>query len=275
MNIYEPAIKWTGSKRSQAEYIVNQFPKNIDTYYEPFVGGASVLYRLLHTDIKVKQYVCSDKNNDLITLWNSIINNPSELVESYFQMWDELNYDSNTERRKTYFYKVREDFNTNHNPNDFLFLSRTCTNGLIRYNSKGEFNTSLHFSRQGIKPKTLKEIINKWSNKLKENQVQFICQDYNGIKPNCNDFVYFDPPYAGTKGIYYGQIDYESFWNWIRNLKCNYILSFNGKREDIDNTYNVPKDIYTKHEYIKSGRSSLKDFKDKTVQFVEESLYSK
>jgi len=190
-------------------------------------------------------------------------------------MWKELNKDDNIERRKKYFYEVRSRFNKTRNPSDFLFLSRTCTNGLIRYNSKGEFNTSLHFSRGGIKPESLAEIILDWHNKLNYYNVQFICMDYKSVNPSFNDFAYLDPPYANTKGIYFGKIDYEQFWNWIRNLKCNYILSFDGKRAEIDNTYKVPKDIYDTHEYVMSGRSSFKDLKDQEVQYVQESLYIK
>ena len=52
--MYEPVIKWSGSKRSQAEQILRHFPNEIDTYYEPFCGGASVLRRLLDGDIQVK-----------------------------------------------------------------------------------------------------------------------------------------------------------------------------------------------------------------------------
>lgn len=52
--VFEPAIKWSGSKRSQAFEILGYFPYEIDTYYEPFCGGCSVLNRLMHSDIQVK-----------------------------------------------------------------------------------------------------------------------------------------------------------------------------------------------------------------------------
>lgn len=270
-----PVIKWTGSKRSQAEYIISKFPNEIDTYYEPFVGGASVLFRLLHSNIKVKNYICGDVNMDLIALWNTIKNSPEDLIDHYLFMWRELNKDDDIERRKNYFYEVRTRFNQTREPSDFLFLSRTCTNGLIRYNSKGKFNTSLHFSRGGIKPESLTEIILDWHNKINNNNVEFVCEDYSNVQPKSNDFVYLDPPYANTKGIYFGKIDYEQFWSWLRNLKCGYILSFDGKRAETDNTYDVPTDIYNTHEYVTSGRSSFKDLKDQEVQIVQESLYIK
>lgn len=74
----QPVIKWSGSKRSQASEIISYFPKVIDTYYEPFCGGASVFRVLIDSDIKVNKYVISDLNSGLIDLWNKIKNSPSQ-----------------------------------------------------------------------------------------------------------------------------------------------------------------------------------------------------
>lgn len=270
---FQPVIKWSGSKRSQSEAIVSYMPKEIDTYYEPFVGGASVVYQLLHSDVKVSNYICSDINEDLINLWNVIKTSPQELSEVYNEMWNELNYDDDIDRRKEYFYNVRERFNKEKSPYDFLFLSRTCTNGLIRYNLSGSFNSSFHFSRKGINPKTLTKIIFEWSSKLNDKNVQFIHQDYSKISTSTGDFLYLDPPYAGTQGMYYGTLDYDDFWDWIRRQEGQFLLSFNGKSGRDDNTYEVPSDIYKEHYYIDSGVSSFKRIKEKGRQFVKESLY--
>ena len=71
--MFEPVIKWSGSKRSQASEIISNFPKEIDTYYESFCGGCSVIRRLLSTDtITVKHFICNDLNTDLIELWKLI-----------------------------------------------------------------------------------------------------------------------------------------------------------------------------------------------------------
>jgi len=248
----------------------------IETYYEPFVGGASVLYKLLHTDIKVKNdYICSDINSDLISLWNAIKDFPKDLIYTYFKMWNELNCDNDIERKKEYFYSVRKRFNQYRKPSDFLFLSRTCTNGLIRYNSKGYFNTSLHFTRTGIKPESLAQIIIDWHKKLNKFDVQFICRDYQIVITKENDFMYLDPPYAGTKGMYYGSINHESLWEWLRKQKGSYILSFDGTCGNEDRTFDVPEDVYNEHDYSYSGCSSFKRIKEKGTQYVNESLYIK
>ncbi len=65
-NLQHVLIKWTGSKRRLAKQIVAKFPRRIATYYEPFLGGGSVLYELLGTDIEVGRFECSDICEPLI-----------------------------------------------------------------------------------------------------------------------------------------------------------------------------------------------------------------
>lgn len=272
--MYEPVIKWSGSKRSQAEKIIEHFPKEIDTYYEPFCGGASVLYRLLHSNIKVSRYVCSDINSGLIDLWNKIKSNPYQVSNHYRHMWNELNQDGDLERKKRYFENVRDKYNKEHNPLDFMFIMRTTTNGMPRYNRNGEFNNSFHVTRNGILPDKLDSVIKEWSETLNRYGVEFVPMSYEKIQPSKNDFLYLDPPYANTKGMYYGTIDYQIFWDWLRGLPCGYALSFDGISGKDDNTYNVPKDIYTQHKYILSGNSSFKRTIGKSNNsVVYESLY--
>lgn len=272
--MFEPVIKWSGSKRSQAEKLLTYFPKEIDTYYEPFCGGASVLRRLLSSDIKVNQYVCSDINADLISLWNEIKNNTDKVYNHYDTLWKELNKDNDIDRKRTYFEEIRTRYNKEHNPLDFMFIMRTTTNGMPRYNKEGKFNNSFHITRNGIMPEKLKKILYEWSKLLVENNVEFITCSYEEIEPSEKDFVYLDPPYYNTKGMYYGNIDYNELWNWIRKLDCKYALSFDGVSGDVDNTYEVPKDIYDKHEYLLSGNSSFKRTIGKTRDsIVYESLY--
>lgn len=111
---------------------------------------------------------------------------------------------------------------------------------------------------------------------LNDNNIDFQCCDYQEIQPNINDFLYLDPPYANTNGLYSGGLDLNEFYNYLRNLKCNYILSFDGISGDEDNTVALPQELYTQHIYLNSGNSSFKRLieSDKQAQ-VFESLYIK
>lgn len=274
--IFEPAIKWSGSKRSQAQQILNYFPNEINTYYEPFCGGCSVLRRLLDSNIKVNRYVCSDLNQDLINLWLMIKSSPIHLAEVYEKLWKELNIDEDKSRKREYFNTVRDRYNSERRPEDFLFIMRTTTNGMPRYNKNGEFNNSFHITRNGIQPNKLYKILQEWSNKLKQYQVEFYAKSYDQVHSEVGDLLYLDPPYFNTKGMYYGTIDYKVFFDWLKKQSGKYLLSFDGISGEIDNTVDVPKDIYSKHEYLLSGNSSFKRTIGKSNDsIVYESLYIK
>ena len=274
--MFEPAVKWSGSKRSQAEEIVKLFPQEIDTYYEPFCGGCSVLRRLLSSDIKVNHYICSDLNGDLINLWNMIKNDPEYLSNCYEKLWSELNIDDNKERKKRYFENVRERYNVEHKAEDFPFIMRTTTNGMPRYNKEGRFNNSFHITRNGIFPDKLRKVLLEWSELLNKYNVEFKCCDYSEIVSDENDLLYLDPPYANTKGMYYGSLDLQKFFSWLETQKGYYLLSFDGRSGEVDNTYNLPPSLYSKHKYMLSGNSSFKRTIGKSNDsIVYESLYLK
>ena len=273
---FQPAIKWSGSKRSQCDEIISYFPRKIETYYESFLGGGSVAYRLMNSDINVNKFVLSDLNSDLINLYKLIQNDYKSVVSHYELLWNELNKDSDFERKKLYFAEIRKRLNEKHDPKDFMFIMRTTTNGMPRYNSDGEFNNSFHVTRNGIEPFRLEKILKEWNDTLNNHNVEFINASYEIFSPNENDFCYYDPPYANTKGMYFGAIDNGKFFSFLSDLKCPYCFSFDGFCEDEDSTYDVPKSVYDEHVYLKNGNSSFRRvIGNKTDKIIYESLYIK
>ena len=120
-------VKWTGSKRKQAPEIVDNFPKEIDTYYECFLGGGSVLHELLNRiysgEIKCNKIVCCDINPDLMGLWDMLKNNRQELYDYYVSQHIEIlrrgdearkttnNEEEITKAMGTLYYENRDKFN--------------------------------------------------------------------------------------------------------------------------------------------------------------------
>lgn len=264
--MFKPVIKWSGSKRSQADTILSYFPDRYDTYFEPFVGGGSIMYACCPT-----KAICGDICEPLIALWNKIKTEPFEVSQSYAERWSKLQKDG----YMTY-YEIRDEFNKTKNPYDLLFLSRTCVNGLIRFNDNGEFNNSFHYSRPGIHPDKLWEIIHDWSSHIQG--VEFFCSDYRLTCKTAKegDLVYLDPPYFHTKGRYYGTISYNEFIDFLSDLNrrgVKYILSFDGIRGEQNYTVDIPRELFVRHEYIPSGNSTFKKIMDKEKQQVLESLY--
>lgn len=266
MSTIKPVIKWSGSKRSQANTIASFLPDHFNTYYEPFIGGGSMLYA-----ISPDHAICGDICEPLIALWREIKHRPNELADSYALRWNRLQNDG-----YQVFYEIRSRFNAHNNPEDLLFLSRTCVNGLIRFNNKGEFNNSLHHTRPGISPERLRKIILDWSKHISCSE--FYADDYRKTASTATkgDLVYLDPPYFHTKGRYYGTIDFDSFLAFLEDLNSRgvrFMLSFDGVRGDENYVVDLPQDLYKRHEMVPSGNSSFKKVMDKTSMQVFESLY--
>lgn len=270
-------VKWTGSKSSQAEKIISHFPKQIRTYYEPFCGSCAVGLQMLRTpEIRAEKYVFSDMDSNLIGLYKSVLENPKKVASYYTFLWKELSGKETVLEKTKYYNSVRKRFNELKNPLEFLFLLRTCANGLVRYNSLGEFNSPFHLTRNGIRPEKLEKLIIEWYELIKSNSVFFLNCSYKDICPEKEDFVYIDPPYQNTKGIYHKEFDSEEFFDWLRELPCSCALSYDGIAGGDDFTVDVPDDLYDEHFYIESGNSSFRRlFRGKTDCNVSESLYIK
>ena len=262
----EPVIKWSGSKRQVANDLSRLIPDS-NTYFEPFVGGGAMLpFR------NIKNGVANDIIPELVNLWNAIKNEPEQTAFEYQIRWEKLQ----TEGHQVY-YEIRDKFNETKNCFDFLFLTRTCVNGLIRYNEKGEFNNSFHLTRPGINPKTLKEIILKWNYYVKD--VNFYNLDYAEILANVkkDNFVFLDPPYGGTKDRY-TKIDFDlkNFYGELDRLNsvgAKWILTFDGNAGSREYDYELPKEIYKHKVFIKTGNSPFTKMMKTTIDAVYESVY--
>ena len=264
-------IKWTGSKRKIANKIFQYFPSKINNYYEPFLGGGYLLY-LFKKNNPNKCAYGSDIYNPLIKLFKILKNKPYDLIENYSDNWNKLQKDF-----PNYFYKVRERFNKNNNPFDLFFLSRTCANGIIRFNSNNQFNNSIHLSRKGINPEKIKSTILDWSNNFSK-KTFFNTFDFNNLlnKLKMNDFVYLDPPYYGSKNRYIQNLDFEDFVIFLKNLnkkRIKWALSFDGSRSNYQYANFLDKNIYKRKIYIKSGYSAISKVLNKNLEKVTESLY--
>lgn len=161
----KPFLKWAGGKTQILSQIEENLPKelkegNIKKYIEPFVGGGAVLFYLLQK-YEFKKVIISDINEDLMLCYKVVKNDVDRLIEELSSLRDEfLSLDE--EKRKEFYYKVRDDFNKNKNDCDevkrvaqFIFLNKTCYNGLYRVNKK----ENLMFLMEGIK--TQRFLMNK------------------------------------------------------------------------------------------------------------------
>lgn len=279
-NINVPSlIKWTGSKRSQVNEILKYVPEH-NHYYEPFLGGGALLYAL------AKPYsVANDIYQPLIGLWKLIQTDPATVSGDYRQRWEKLrreldSYDNkNLPKDRTIpelFYEARDAFNKNKNPLDLNFIMRTCVNGIVRFNDKGEFNNSFHLSRRGMNPDTFEKNVMLWHDKIQgvvfrnENYIDSISE------AKSSDFIYFDPPYAANKQRYISDLDIDQFFLALEHLNVKGIkwgLSFDGTRGDTNLIHDLPKNLYKRHILLSSGKSAVNKVLNGPVENVFESFY--
>lgn len=185
----KPFVKWVGGKRQLlAQFrLMNLYPpekfdiKN-GKYFEPFVGGGAVFF-----DLHPETAYLSDLNNELVITYNVIKSDVESLIKSL----------KKHKLDKEYFLKIRaqnpeklSDLNT---ASRFIYLNRTCFNGMYRVNSKGGFNVP--FGKYTNPLVCDENNLRKVSKALKN--VEIKKQDYKEVlkKAKKGDFVYFDPPY--------------------------------------------------------------------------------
>lgn len=273
-------IKWSGSKRSQAKLIASEIPP-YDRYIEPFLGSGAVLYLAAHPGA-----IANDVYTPLIDLWKLVRDHPSDVVDVYSAEWERLNseldrVDISTMSRGNgipkVFYEIRDRFNQYQGPSDLNFLMRTCVNGIVRFNDKGEFNNSFHLSRRGMEPKRFSSIVSAWHKTIQS--VDFRSADYKEILSNAKrgDFVYLDPPYAGTTAQRYSKrLVPDELFRELERLNSRGVLwamSYDGKRGDLDLTHDVPSSLYERRVYLASGNSAVKKVLGGPIELVEEALY--
>lgn len=198
----KPFVKWVGGKGQLLSQIEKAFPKRLFSqerfnYIEPFVGGGAMLFYLLEKHPNIEKAVINDINTDLIISYKVVRDRPVELIDGLSEIQDEyLALDQ--DKRKEYYLRKRELYNTKSlddvaNTIVFMFLNRTCFNGLYRVNQKGLFNVPFG---SYVRPRILdKELILKDSELLQK--VEILNVDYsNTIEfANSNTFYYLDPPY--------------------------------------------------------------------------------
>lgn len=264
---YTP-LKWTGSKRAFAEHIIKQINKDsIRHYIEPFAGGANVgLKLMLEMGYKIETYTFSDTNVNLIDLWKLIVNKPHKLIESYREHWGTINSFDGVNTRKAYYYDIRTQFNETQSPELFFFLLRTCYNGMVRYNGKGEFNSPYHFSRKGMNPNKVAEIISFWSSLLGLVDVEFRVADYGGlfdVNFQQGTFIFLDPPYINVKknSLYHGNINHDKLFEGLNNLPehVSWALTINGNcdLDVLDNVVVEPLESNSSFKRMKGGGSGI------------------
>jgi DNA adenine methylase len=188
-----PFVKWAGGKTSLLPHLIPRVPLHLTDYYEPFVGGGALYFRICARTTSFTAHL-SDTNEELITAYRVIKESPEELIRLLSRFQREYN---SAEDKGAYFYQKRDwpPADRIESAARLIFLNKTCYNGLYRVNSKGEFNVP--FGRYK-NPRILNtDVIRAVSRVLENTKAELRSFDYKDALVACGkaDFVYLDPPY--------------------------------------------------------------------------------
>lgn len=181
-------VKWAGGKKQLLPQFYKYFPEKIERYIEPFVGGGAVAFYVIER-FKPKFVLLSDINEELINAYNVVKNNTPELIGALTALAKK--------HSKEFYYKIRDIDPHSLSSIDmaarFIYLNKTCFNGLYRVNSKGKFNVPIGSYRnpQILDVRSLLEI-----HKLLKNAIIKVIPFEDVLEyAKKGDFIYFDPPY--------------------------------------------------------------------------------
>jgi DNA adenine methylase len=194
--------------------------------YEPFMGSGVVGFNMAP-----REALFADSNPHVIQFYQAV---QGGRIDGFVaRRFLEREGRKLARRGGEYYYEVRRRFNASHSPLDFLFLNRSCFNGMIRFNRKGEFNVPFGHKPERFSKAYVTKIVNQVDFvyvAARRSKWKFVCVDYmEALEPvGASDFVYCDPPYAGRHVDYYdswNEEDERALFQRLSSLPCRFILS--------------------------------------------------
>ncbi len=257
--LFIPPIKSQGIKSKLVHWIASNIEGiEYDRWVEPFMGTGVVAF-----NIRPKKALLCDTNPHLINFYNALKNKEitSAIVRNFLTIEGEKLLKSNGD----YYYEVRQRFNENGNPLDFLFLSRSCFNGMMRFNRKGGFNVPFCRKPNRFAPALITKITNQVENIsqiIDYGDYEFKVQDFKTTvgEANENNLIYSDPPYIGRHTDYFNSWSEKNeleLKNGLNNSKVKFILStwLSNKYRTNEYIFSIWKDCYiaTKEHFYHIG----------------------
>lgn len=184
MDVMKPFLKWPGGKQWLANNYIDFFPDDYNTYFEPFLGGASVFFAL-----QPQHAILSDINDEIVNLYKVMRDNPSGLSKALVT--------HNMRHSKEYYYEIREQIAEDEilKASRTLYLNRTCFNGIYRVNKNGQFNVPI-----GTKTNCIYDIdlFEDYSTILKSCEVYAEDFSFAIKRAQKGDLIFADPPYTSS-----------------------------------------------------------------------------
>jgi DNA adenine methylase len=260
----KPFIKWAGGKSQLLPEIRKKYPQTIKSYCEPFVGGGAVLLDVL-ANFQPEEVLINDINAELVNTYRQVRDNADCLISQLATLQD-IFWAADIDKRKEIYLEKRTRFNNIKIDNDaqtvtekavlFIFLNKSCFNGLYRVNRKGLFNVPIGSYK---KPPI-----------CDEDNIRLISDLLSGVEIKCgnysdcayfikeNTFVYIDPPYrpltetasfTSYSENEFGDNEQIELREFIDKLvaKGAKVVASNSDPKNVDETDNFFDDLYNRY----------------------------
>lgn len=225
---YTPPLKINGIKTKLIPAIlhnIQDWDKNNGSWVEPFMGSGCVGFNVLP-----QHMIMNDLNPHLPDFYRWLVSQDAKALERYLVMRGILL----AEIGDNFYYTIRSRYNQSPIPADFLFLNRTCFNGVVRFNRKGEFNSPFcHKPNRFNNPAFLTKVMNQvqgFQLRAMNRDWKFTTGNFDQCFQNLSskDFVYCDPPYIGRHTNYYdqwGETEENKLYELLTTTKASWMLS--------------------------------------------------
>ena len=266
-------LKWIGNKQRFAHEIASYFPKDVKTYFEPFLGSGAVLAAL-----QPPCAVGSDVFGPLMDIWKTLSRAPEEVIRWY------------TERYREYFdfekpegyERIKARYNGKPNGADLLFLCRSCYGGVVRFRKFDGYMSTPCGVHTPITPKSFARRVQIWRRRTAG--ATFEQMDFSEAmrKAKSGDLIYCDPPYTHSQAILYQGQGFELGRLMMEVASCKkkgvrVALSIDGRKKSgqVDCHLDVPEGLFEREVFVNCGRSMLRRFQKEGQSLEDEVVHDR
>lgn len=251
-------LKWIGNKQKFAHEIISFFPPTYGAYHEPFLGAGGVMATLAP-----KRGYGSDVFAPLVEIWQTLSKDPTLLKQWYRVRWEEFVSGDRVEA----YERIKARYNAVPNGADFLFLTRTCYGGVVRFRKRDGYMSTPIGAHKPISPEAFAQRVDRWADRM--SGCQFERLDYAAAldRASPGDLVYCDPPYSHSQAILYGAQDFSlsALMDAITSCKARGVhvaLSIDGTKKsgNHDCDIDLPEGLFERELMVNVGRSMLRRF---------------
>ena len=254
-------LKWVGNKQRFAHEIASYFPQlgPENTYFEPFLGSGAVLATLAP-----RRAVGSDVFAPLVGIWQALRFEPDLLTSWYAERWSR--FSASPDRRMVY-EEIKASYNSNPNPADLVFLSRTCYGGVVRFRKIDGYMSTPMGVHNPVSPESFAERVDLWAERTAG--ADFRQMDYRQAfeEARPGDLIYCDPPYTHSQTILYGAQEFSlvALMEQIAVAKARGVrvaLSIDGRKRTDSELLRlpIPEGLFESEVLVNLGASMLKRF---------------